>query len=58
MKTIEAIQDILVDALADAQRVYMTDRAAGAASADFDAGRYDGLKQALEIIDQTAPTGR
>jgi hypothetical protein len=42
----------LSEALADALRVYEADK--GSPSAAFDSGRYDGLKQALEILDDVA----
>ena len=37
-------------AIAQAERIYLDDRAAGAPS-DYDAGRYYGLKEAVEILD-------
>jgi hypothetical protein len=41
-------------AQADALRVYRENQAAGASreSLAFDSGRYEGLKQALEIVEQ------
>jgi hypothetical protein len=46
----------LAEALADARRVYEADK--GSPSAAFDSGRYDGLKQAIEILDDEAGEAR
>jgi len=41
----------LSSAMGNALQVYEADREAGNPSAAFDAGRYDGLKQALAILE-------
>jgi len=54
MKELEKLRAELAEALADALRVYEANKAGGspALSVAFDSGRYDGLKQALAIIDK------
>jgi hypothetical protein len=47
----DALRARLVAAMDDARRVCEMDRDKAKSSVDFDAGRYDGLKQALEILD-------
>jgi hypothetical protein len=44
------IRSRLEEAMADALRVYELDK--GKPSGAFDSGRYDGLKQAIEILDK------
>lgn len=41
----------LEEAKADALRVYEANKATGSHSTAYDSGRYDGLKQAIEILD-------
>jgi hypothetical protein len=41
-------------ARADALRVYEIDLPLGGVSSAYDSGRYDGLKQAIEILDDLA----
>ncbi len=50
MTALEKLRAELNTALADARRVYEADK--GGPSAGFDSGRYDGLKQALEILER------
>jgi hypothetical protein len=50
MKDLEKLRTELAEALADARRVYEADK--GGPSAGFASGRYDGLKQAIEILDR------
>ena len=52
MTTLDILRDHLKAAEADALRVYESDK--GKPSEAFDAGRYDGLKQAVEILDDLA----
>jgi hypothetical protein len=49
---LDILRDHLKAAQADALRVYEHDR--GKPSEAFDSGRYDGLKQAGEILDALA----
>ncbi|MGO8694829.1 MAG: hypothetical protein ACLQMF_14295 [Rectinemataceae bacterium] len=56
MTTLDILRDHLKAAEADALRVYEQDR--GKPSEAFDAGRYDGLKQAIEILDDIAEAVR
>jgi hypothetical protein len=49
---LDTLRAPLVAAQEDAFRVYEADK--GTASEAFDAGRYEGLKQALEILDDCA----
>ncbi len=46
-----SLREALEAAKAEARRVYEADKEEKAPSTDFDAGRYDGLKQAIEILD-------
>lgn len=55
MTALEALRGRLEAAQADALRVYRADW--GKASEAFASGRYDGLKQALEILDTLASSG-
>ena len=57
MTALEIFRDRLCDALDDARRVYEADRATGSTSTAFQSGRYDGLKQALGILDGLVDTG-
>jgi hypothetical protein len=54
MTGMERLRAELEAAMADARRVYEADKAAGGLSSAYDSGRYDGLKQALEILDKFA----
>jgi hypothetical protein len=47
---IATVRRRLAAAVAQAERTYWDDRAAGAPS-NYDAGRYYGLKEAVEILD-------
>jgi ParB family chromosome partitioning protein len=47
----------LEEAKADARRVYEANKAAGSSSTAYDSGRYDGLKQAIEILDSLEEEG-
>lgn len=53
MSELEKLRKTLTEAMADALRVYETNRDRGAPpqSVAFDSGRYDGLKQAIELLD-------
>jgi hypothetical protein len=53
MTALEILRDRLVAAQADAFRVYELDR--DKPSGAFASGRYDGLKQAIEILDKVRP---
>ncbi|HUW42503.1 MAG TPA: hypothetical protein VMV90_15975 [Rectinemataceae bacterium] len=52
MTTLDILRDHLNAAQSDALRVYEADK--GKSSEAFDSGRYDGLKQAIEILDDIA----
>jgi len=56
MKALDTLRGRLVTAQADALRVYEADKTQGAGveSVAFASGRYDGLKQALEVLDDFA----
>ena len=53
------IRERIQEAYADAMRVHEANKEHGstALSIAFDAGRIDGLKQALELIDETLRKG-
>jgi hypothetical protein len=50
----QRLRERLVMALDNARAVYEADRDAGSTSTAFDSGRYDGLKEALQILDSIA----
>jgi len=52
MTALDILRDHLKAAETDALLVYESDK--GKPSEAFDSGRYDGLKQALEILDDIA----
>ncbi|MGO8694988.1 MAG: hypothetical protein ACLQMF_15100 [Rectinemataceae bacterium] len=52
MTALDILRDRLADARADALRVYKVDK--DTPSGAFASGRYDGLKQAIEILDELA----
>jgi hypothetical protein len=52
MKALDTLRGCLAEAQDEALRVYMLDR--DKPSGAFDSGRYDGLKQAIEILDDLA----
>lgn len=52
MKALVTFRGRLAEAQDEALRVYMLDR--DKPSGAFDSGRYDGLKQAIEILDRFA----
>ncbi len=52
MTALDILRDRLADARADALRVYKLDK--DKPSGAFQSGRYDGLKQAIEILDELA----
>lgn len=52
MTALDTLRGRIVVAQADALRVYKLDK--DKPSGAFDSGRYDGLKQALEILDTLA----
>ena len=52
MTALDILRDRLTAARADALRVYKVDK--DTPSGAFQSGRYDGLKQAIEILDELA----
>ena len=54
MKSLDALRGRLAEAQAEALRAYGLDR--DKPSGAFDSGRYDGLKQAIEILDNLTET--
>lgn len=52
MSNLEKLIAILESAKNDAYQVFLQNKASGASSESlaFDSGRYDGLKQALELV--------
>jgi hypothetical protein len=55
MTALEILRDRLESTKADALQVYEADKSKP--SGAFDSGRYDGLKQAIEILDTVAASG-
>ena len=53
----ERLRAKLEEAKADALRVYEANKTAGSPSTVYDSGRYDGLKQAIEILDSLEDGG-
>jgi hypothetical protein len=57
MQALETLRSRLEAAQADALRVYRADKDTPAGSGAFASGRYDGLKQAIELLDALATSG-
>ena len=55
MTVLDILRDRLEAAKADALQVYEAEKSKP--SGAFDSGRYDGLKQAIEILDTIAASG-
>jgi hypothetical protein len=55
MQALETLRSRLEAAQADALRVYRADKDTPAGA--FASGRYDGLKQAIELLDALATSG-
>jgi len=54
MTYLESLRSRLSTAMDDARQVYQADRDSGGPSKDFDAGRFEGLKEALELVNDFA----